>query len=247
VIVDRRIVVCVVLSVAAHVAFADGMRRLPRRQDAPSKRLVSIRVVSPPPAPEPPPEPATPTPVATPKAAPRALARARPTPSADRPVIPKEVPPPDSAPPPGDSVSGPVFGVSMESTSQAGGGPALPIGSPVRPSGAGGGEKQPSKSAGEPVEAYEVTSMPMPQGRCTAKYTDEAKQAGIEGTVVLGLVVSADGRATEIHVVSGLDHGLTAAAIAALKACRFSPGQKNGVPVPVRIREFKVRFLSNDE
>jgi hypothetical protein len=47
--------------------------------------------------------------------------------------------------------------------------------------------------------------------------------------------------------VSGLDHGLTAAAIAALKACRFSPGQKNGVPVPVRIREFKVRFFSSDE
>ena len=89
--------------------------------------------------------------------------------------------------------------------------------------------------------------MPLPQGRCVGKYTEEAKRAAIEGTVVLDLIVSETGRARDIHVVSGLGHGLTEAAVAALKECRFSPGEKDGKPVPVRVRGFKIRFLMQDE
>ena len=37
--------------------------------------------------------------------------------------------------------------------------------------------------------------------------------------------------------------GLTEAAVAALQACRFSPGEKDGKPVPVRVRGFKIRFV----
>ena len=88
--------------------------------------------------------------------------------------------------------------------------------------------------------------MPLPQGRCAGKYTEEAKQAALEGTVVLDLVVGENGRARDIQIVSGLPHGLTQAAVAALKECRFSPGEKDGVPVPVRVRGFKIRFLMQD-
>jgi protein TonB len=80
------------------------------------------------------------------------------------------------------------------------------------------------------------------------RYTEEAKQAAIEGTVVLDLVVGANGHVSEVHVVTGLGYGLTEAAIAAARACRFSPGERGEVAVPVRIREFKIRFLlQNDE
>jgi Gram-negative bacterial TonB protein C-terminal len=58
--------------------------------------------------------------------------------------------------------------------------------------------------------------------------------------------VGADGRVREVHVVSGLGHGLTEAAIAAARACHFSPGEKDNLRVPVRIREFKIRFLLED-
>jgi hypothetical protein len=44
-------------------------------------------------------------------------------------------------------------------------------------------------------------------------------------------------------VVSGLTHGLTEAAITALRECRFSPGKKSGEAVPVRVRGFKIRFV----
>jgi protein TonB len=251
--VDRRIVVCVVLSVGAHVAFARAMRGLPRRADAPATRVVSIRVVSAPPAPEPPPEPTQPQPAPAPKPAPAERPRAhRAAPTLTPPTASEDVPPPTHAAAPSDTPGTPVFGVSMESTSQAGGGPSMPVGSPGGPPEGHGGGATDAKGKGEgvaPVPAYEVTKMPLPHGRCTGKYTDEAKLAAVEGTVVLDIVVDAEGRVRDVHVVSGLPHGLTEAAIAAMKACTFSPGQKGDVTVPVRIREFKIRFTlqSDDE
>jgi TonB family protein len=85
--------------------------------------------------------------------------------------------------------------------------------------------------------------MPLPLGRCAGKYTEEAKAAAVEGVVVLDIVVGEDGRARDIKVTSGLPHGLTEAALDAVRACKFSPGEKNGAAVPVRIREFKIRFV----
>jgi protein TonB len=94
-----------------------------------------------------------------------------------------------------------------------------------------------------PVPAYEVTTMPLPQGRCEGKYTPDAMRAAIEGTVILDVIVSETGRVRDVHVVSGLGHGLTEAAVAAVKGCRFSPGEKDGRAVPVRIPGYKIRFL----
>ena len=87
--------------------------------------------------------------------------------------------------------------------------------------------------------------MPLPQGDCEPKFTDEARQAGTEGTVVLEVTIDEKGRARDIKVVSGLPHGLTEAAIAALKACRFSPGERDGKPVPVRLGATKFRFFES--
>jgi TonB family protein len=85
--------------------------------------------------------------------------------------------------------------------------------------------------------------MPLPRGRCSGTYTEAAREAGIEGAVVLDLVVDEHGRARDITVVEGLPHGLTEAAIAALRACQFDPGERSGAAVPVRVRGFKIRFL----
>jgi TonB family protein len=46
------------------------------------------------------------------------------------------------------------------------------------------------------------------------------------------IVVSPDGRATNIRVVNSLGMGLDEKAIEAVKTWRFEPGQKNGHPVP---------------
>jgi protein TonB len=234
---DWRLLLCAVLSVAGHLAFAQGLGQLPRHLEKPARRVVSIRVTAPPPI-DPPPEPAQSAPAKTPEV-PRERPRARRAPMSQE-ATPREAPPVDRPTVNGDSTT-PIFGVSMESTSQAGRGPSLPIGNSGLP--ARGERPTAVTPRPAPVQAYEVTTMPLPQGRCMGQYTDEAKRAAIEGTVVLDLVVGEDGRVREVQVVSGLGHGLTEAAVAAARACRFSPGEKDGTPVPVRVRGFKIRFL----
>jgi TonB family protein len=98
------------------------------------------------------------------------------------------------------------------------------------------------KPLAAPVQAYEVTKMPLPIGRCTGKSTEEAIQAGLEGTVILDIVVGEDGWVRDVKIVQGLGLGLSEAAVRAAKACRFTPGERGGKPVPVRVSRFKVRF-----
>ncbi|HEX4406975.1 MAG TPA: hypothetical protein VH560_19185, partial [Polyangia bacterium] len=178
---DRRIVACVVLSVGAHVAFARAMRGLPKRPDVPATRVVSIRVVSPPPAPEPPPEPDQPPPAPKPApAAPIKVVRAHRAAPTVAPTTTQDVPPPAHAPAPSQTPGSPIFGVSMESTSQAGGGPSMPVGSPGGPREGHGGGATDSKEKGEgeaPVPAYEVTKMPERKSSCMAKMPEEARLA----------------------------------------------------------------------
>ncbi|MBX3279558.1 MAG: energy transducer TonB [Acidobacteria bacterium] len=67
-----------------------------------------------------------------------------------------------------------------------------------------------------------------------AKYTEEARQNKVQGTVVLSAVFTSDGRVQSIRVVRGLPDGLTEKAIEAAQKIRFKPAEKNGAPVTVR-------------
>ena len=256
--IDRSLIVCAVLSVAAHYALGEALGTLPPRVDVERDRRIEFTVVTPPPAPEPPPPPPPPPPEPEPvkppepvtkpvpaKVAPKPLPKPAPAQPRIAAAAPAETAAPNAAVGTTDAPAQPVFGVTMESTS-TGGGPAVKVGNTTtpQPSGdasAGGPAKQMA-----PAAAAEVTKMPLPQGACSGKYTDEARAAGIEGVVVLDLVVDENGRAREISVASGLSHGLTEAAVAALKACRFSPGERSGQRVPVKIRGFKIRFVMAD-
>jgi TonB family protein len=75
-------------------------------------------------------------------------------------------------------------------------------------------------------------------------YTPEAKEAKIQGGVVLNLVVNAQGRADDIKVIQSLDPGLDANAVAAISQWLFKPGMKDGQPVDVAVRvEINFRLL----
>jgi periplasmic protein TonB len=56
-----------------------------------------------------------------------------------------------------------------------------------------------------------------------AQFTDEAVKAKFEGTVLLSVVVTADGRATDVRVVRGLGMGLDEQARDAVRKWRFRP------------------------
>ena len=165
---NGRLIACGVLSVAAHIAFAREMQRLPAHVSD-TKRVVSIRVVAPPPpAPEPPPE-APPPEAPKPQPVVHEHVRSRPTPARAPQPVAESPPPPDVPRPTADPSAAPVFGVNMESTSPGGGGPSLPIGNSGRgaPSQSGGGngdDRHAPPAPMAPVQAYEVTKMPLPQG-----------------------------------------------------------------------------------
>jgi TonB family protein len=65
------------------------------------------------------------------------------------------------------------------------------------------------------------------------EYTEEAKDAKIQGTVTLSTVIMADGNADDIKIVRSLDPGLDANAVTAVSQWRFKPGMKDGEPVAV--------------
>jgi protein TonB len=66
------------------------------------------------------------------------------------------------------------------------------------------------------------------------KYSEEARKAKYQGTVVLQAVITADGRAIDIQVVKGPGLGLEEKAVEAVKTWRFKPALgPNGKPVAV--------------
>jgi len=65
-------------------------------------------------------------------------------------------------------------------------------------------------------------------------YTQEAKDAKIEGTTVLRCVIDEAGIAENIEVARSLDAGLDAQAVIAVSNWKFAPGEKDGKVVPVQ-------------
>jgi len=244
---EIKLAVCALGSVVFHVALERGLEHLPPRQDPAQDRKVTIQVVEPPPREPPPPLP--PEPEKPPEPTPPKVVHEAPSPHPVKApavaAIAKDLPPPEHPAVTTDTQDEPVFGVSMSSTSATGTGPAMPVGNTTRAPTNTGSAAAP-KALAQPVAAFEATKMPLPQGRCFGKYTDEARAAGDEGTVVLDLVVDETGRAREIHATQPLPHGLTEAAIKALEDCRFTPGEKDGKPVPVKIRGFKIHFVLSE-
>ena len=67
-------------------------------------------------------------------------------------------------------------------------------------------------------------------------YTQEAKDAKIQGRVMLSAIIDVDGKAHEVKVEEGLDAGLDANAISAIGAWVFEPAKRNSEPVPVAVK-----------
>ena len=67
------------------------------------------------------------------------------------------------------------------------------------------------------------------------RYTEEARQANIQGEVHLEAVVDSTGHVDQILVTKSLDPGLDQAAIDAASQWVFKPATRNGTPVAVAV------------
>ena len=100
--------------------------------------------------------------------------------------------------------------------------------------GTGGGPYRPGSGVSPPELLREVKP----------DYTDDARRRGVEGDVVLEIVVRHDGTVGSVRVVERLGAGLDERAVAAVRQWRFKPATLRGTPVDVEVEvavEFKLR------
>ncbi len=113
-------------------------------------------------------------------------------------------------------------------------------------SGSGGGYG-PGSGGGVGGGVYRIgggVSAPQLVFKVEPEYSEEARKAKFQGTVVLYVVVDEKGNPRDLKVVRALGLGLDQKAIEAVQKWRFKPGLKDGKPVPVAAQiEVNFRLL----
>ena len=200
----------------------------------PPPRVVPAAREVPPPRIEPPP-------VIVRQPDPPPVVAAPPIPPVVAPVVPAAPDPRDRAGIPwhpatdSDETHGPGTGGGAGSGQGTGVGPGTGAGiGPGSGGGTGGGPYRPGTGITAPSILREVTP----------DYTDEGRRRGIEGDVVLEIVVRADGSVGSVKTLRGLGAGLDQRAADAVRQWRFNPARRYGTPVDVIVEvavEFKLR------
>ena len=98
--------------------------------------------------------------------------------------------------------------------------------------GAGGGPYRPGTNVEPPRLLREVKP----------EYSETARQRGVEGEVVLEIVIRQDGGVGDVRILRSLGYGLDERAMHAVQQWRFSPATRLGTPVAVVV-EVAVEFV----
>lgn len=116
---------------------------------------------------------------------------------------------------------------------------ASPSSTPTENDSGGGGD---SAISGEgPVGWGEVTRFPKVTREIKASYPEEAKAAGVDGPVVMEILIDPTGKVREVKLISGPGYGLNESAVKAMKEFEFTPALKDTSAVAVKIR-YTYRF-----
>jgi TonB family protein len=86
---------------------------------------------------------------------------------------------------------------------------------------------------GEPVRVGGDVTAPERVSGPQPVYTREAREARIQGVVIVEAVVDREGRVGSVRVLKSLPMGLDEAAVEAVRQWRFRPATRSGEPVPV--------------
>ena len=93
----------------------------------------------------------------------------------------------------------------------------------------------PIQAAPEIFSVGNGVSAPVPIYKVEPQYTKIAKDAKVQGTVVLNIVVDAQGNVSEAKVIKSLDKGLDESAVNTVKTWKFKSATKNGKPVACKV------------
>lgn len=193
--------------------------------------------------------------------------RIEPEPEPPKPVERRPVEKPADTPtvqpaPPVPPAAAPVATIAADERNQPGVVEAPPPAPPSQGSGTGGGSGAgqgtgigegkgsgvgPGEGGGTGGGPYRPGTGITPPGllrEVKPQYTEEARRLGVEGDVVLEIVVRSDGSVGPITILQRLGSGLDQRAIEAVRQWRFSPAKRFGTPVDVLVEvavEFKLR------
>lgn len=237
---ERRATLAWVVSLGLHALIAVYAALLPPHAPPPPRRAVDVELLPPPPetrpAPPPPERPA-------PKPAPPAQA------AAPEQVIDVRSQTADAAPPPSEAdaeapaEAKPVFGLGKASFGSQGSF-AMRRGNTVAMAAADSPFTAEEVAALGIVPIYEVSTLPRILAQPQPMYPPALRSAGIEGEVVLDVVVAADGSVADVRVVEATHPEFVAAALETVRATTFAPAQRGRTAVAVRIRlpvKFRLR------
>lgn len=101
--------------------------------------------------------------------------------------------------------------------------------SPAAVSPNGSGNVQTIYQVGNTVKAPQLLN------RVGPRYSKEARKDKISGVVEVGFYVDEKGFPRNVHISRGIGHGLDEEAVLTVRQYRFTPGTKDGVPVPVEL------------
>lgn len=96
-------------------------------------------------------------------------------------------------------------------------------------------------AAKAPLEVDETIEPPVRLSGPQPVYTEAARKEGIEATVRLRAIIDEEGRVKSLEALQEASHGLTEAAMDAIREWRFQPATLEGEPVAV-FYELTVNF-----
>lgn len=109
----------------------------------------------------------------------------------------------------------------------------------------------PTESAQAQTAEEKIDVMPIPPGGMQGwysylgenlKYPETAKEKGVEGVVIIELLVKADGSVDNVSIVRGIGGGCDEEAVRVIqKSTNWTPGEKDGKPVNT-IMKLPIKF-----
>jgi len=211
----RRPLAALWISLGLHAAVIALVQVVPPAGVSAEAPVIEVRLVAPSPAPAvnaPPPSPVVPEPDVAP------IARLAPSPAPE--ALPVAPPPPAVAPLPAAAPP-----------------PAVPAAAETAPAPAPAAVPVPAAALTSSVDltyynARDLDVQPHALRVIRPDYPAEADRQRVSGTLRLQLKLEADGRVSDIEVVSATPPGVFEdSAIKAFRDARFAPAQKNGRPV----------------